>query len=92
MGPFEVVKVNSEQNLTIKDNTGKNHKIHYNNVKPFHQTTDTELAQIQKRGRPTRANQPKRAQPNRPEQALNNRPSNTTESTNARPSTTKPFQ
>ena len=73
VGPFEVVKVNSEQNLTIKDNTGKNHKVHYNNVKPFHQTatTDTELAQIRNRGRPKRATQP--AQPNRPEQAQTSR-------------------
>ncbi len=73
VGPFEVVQVNSEQNLTIRDNTGKNHKVHYNNVKPFQQTTTTttELAQIRNRGRPKNSSRPvtQLVRSNRPEQA-----------------------
>ena len=79
MGPFEVVQVNSEQNLTIRDNTGKNHKVHYNNVKPFQRnhnhyyrtSSDPKswpTKEQQSTGYSTSANRPEQAQISRREQ------------------------
>jgi hypothetical protein len=57
VGPYEITKILSEQNVVVKDKSGKLSTLHYNNIKPFNRDVDeqVQLAEKRARGRPLKA-------------------------------------
>ncbi len=57
VGPYEITKILSEQNVVVKDKGGKLSTLHYNNIKPYNrdENEQVQLAEKRGRGRPSKA-------------------------------------